>query len=95
MPEIGTSSSMSEDGKRSDGLRPPAAAPVLDSTISEVSTRLVEVRKVGYSGLDLLMLSSSHFDPTKTRTQVMADVDRTRWKCCTNGSSRFSLPRRN
>jgi len=29
--------------------------------ISEVSTRLVEVRKVGYSGLDLLKLSSSHF----------------------------------
>ena len=28
----------------------------------EVSTRLVEVRKVGYSGLDLRMLSSSHFD---------------------------------
>jgi hypothetical protein len=24
MPEIGTSSSMSEDGKRSDGLRPPS-----------------------------------------------------------------------
>src|SRR6516165_11054417 len=34
MPEIGTSSSMSEDGKRSDGLRPPATAPVLDSTIA-------------------------------------------------------------
>jgi len=32
MPEIGTSSSMSGDGKRSDGLRPPATAPVLDST---------------------------------------------------------------
>jgi hypothetical protein len=43
MPEIGTSSSMSEDGKRSDGLRPRAAAPVLDSTISEVSARLLEV----------------------------------------------------
>jgi len=32
MPEIGTSSSMSGDGKRSDGLRPQATAPVLDST---------------------------------------------------------------
>jgi hypothetical protein len=32
MPEIGTSSSMSGDGKRSDGLRPQATAPILDST---------------------------------------------------------------
>jgi hypothetical protein len=34
MPEIGTSSSMSGDGKRSDGLRPQATAPILDSTIA-------------------------------------------------------------
>ena len=32
MPEIGTSGSMSGDGKRSVGHRPQAAAPVLDST---------------------------------------------------------------
>jgi len=63
MPEIGTSSSMSEDGKRSDGLRPPATAPVLDSTISEVATRLIEVRLLRHGGPDLLTLSSSHFDP--------------------------------
>jgi hypothetical protein len=32
MPEIGTSSSMSGDGKRSAGHRPQATAPILDST---------------------------------------------------------------
>src|SRR5215475_14546756 len=40
--DTGTSSSMSEDGKRSDGLRPQATAPILDSTRS----RLVRRRKV-------------------------------------------------
>ena len=34
MPEIGTSSSMSGDGKRSVGLRPQTTAPVLDSTVA-------------------------------------------------------------
>ena len=32
MPEIGTSGSMSGDGKRSVGHRPQATAPILDST---------------------------------------------------------------
>ena len=32
MPEIGTSGLMSGDGKRGDGLRPQATAPILDST---------------------------------------------------------------
>src|SRR5215468_9368470 len=32
MPEIGTSASMSEDGKRGAGHRSQATAPVLDST---------------------------------------------------------------
>jgi hypothetical protein len=32
MPEIGTSDSMSGDGKRSVGHRPQATAPILDST---------------------------------------------------------------
>jgi hypothetical protein len=36
MPEIGTSGSMSGDGKRSAGLRPQATAPILDSTWAEV-----------------------------------------------------------
>jgi hypothetical protein len=31
--------------------------------ISEVTARRIEVRSVGRSGLDLLTLSSSHFDP--------------------------------
>jgi len=34
MPEIGTSGSMSGDGKRSVGHRPQATAPILDSTDS-------------------------------------------------------------
>jgi hypothetical protein len=36
MPEIGTSGSMSGDGKRSAGLRAQATAPILDSTIASV-----------------------------------------------------------
>jgi hypothetical protein len=44
MPETGTSSSMSGDGKRSVGHRPQASAPVLDSTIGEVTTSRIEVR---------------------------------------------------
>jgi hypothetical protein len=39
--------------------------------ISEVAARLIEVRSMGHSGLDLLTLSSSHFDPN-------ADVGMTR-----------------
>jgi len=35
MPEIGTSGSMSGDGKRSVGHRPQATAPILDSTYSD------------------------------------------------------------
>jgi hypothetical protein len=34
--------------------------------ISEVAARLIEVRLVGRNGLDLLTLSSSHFDPKAT-----------------------------
>jgi hypothetical protein len=34
--------------------------------ISEVASPLIEVRSVGYSGLDVLGLSSSHFDPSPT-----------------------------
>jgi len=36
MPEIGTSGLMSGDGKRGDGQRPQATAPILDSTICEI-----------------------------------------------------------
>jgi hypothetical protein len=38
--------------------------------ISEVAARLVEVRSVRHSGLDLLAWSSSHFDPTQTSNDV-------------------------
>ena len=38
MPEIGTSGSMSGDGKRSVGHRPQATAPILDSTDPEAPT---------------------------------------------------------
>ena len=37
MPEIGTSGSMSGDGKRSVGHRPQATAPILDSTIGSLA----------------------------------------------------------
>src|SRR5438876_5482905 len=36
MPEIGTSGLMSGDGKRSDGQRPQATAPILDSTTAVI-----------------------------------------------------------
>ena len=57
MPEIGTSSSMSGDGKRSVGHWPQTTAPVLDSTISEVAARLGEVSSLVHSGLDFLTVS--------------------------------------
>jgi hypothetical protein len=44
MPEIGTSSSMSEDGKRSVGHRPQATASILDSTVSDIRECSDEVR---------------------------------------------------
>jgi hypothetical protein len=49
MPEIGTSSSMSGDGKRSVGHRPQATAPVLDSTDAIMRTRATDVRFEGQS----------------------------------------------
>jgi len=39
MPEIGTSGLMSEDGKRGNGQRPQATAPVLDSTKCDIADR--------------------------------------------------------
>src|SRR6266478_1766587 len=45
MPEIGTSGSMSGDGKRSVGHRPQATAPILDSTITLF---VMSPRNVGY-----------------------------------------------
>jgi hypothetical protein len=36
MPEIGTSGLMSGDGKRGDGQRPQATAPILDSTRPDI-----------------------------------------------------------
>ena len=36
MPEIGTSGSMSGDGKRSDGQMAQATAPILDFTIARL-----------------------------------------------------------
>jgi hypothetical protein len=43
MPEIGTSGSMSGDGKRSAGLRAQATAPILDSTIAAYHVPLFEL----------------------------------------------------
>jgi hypothetical protein len=52
MPEIGTSSSMSGDGKRSVGHRPQTTAPVLDSTDSDIPQllgRLFGVKRTRYA----------------------------------------------
>ena len=49
MPEIGTSGSMSGDGKRSVGHRPQATAPILDFTISEMAVARVGGRLLGRS----------------------------------------------
>ena len=35
--------------------------------MSELVTHLIEVRLMGHGGLDLLTLSSSHFDPKQTQ----------------------------
>jgi hypothetical protein len=43
MPEIGTSGLMSGDGKRGDGQRPQATAPILDSTIATLADLLERV----------------------------------------------------
>jgi hypothetical protein len=40
----------------------------------EVAARLIEVRSLGHSGLDLLTLSSSHFDPNETLTAPNGDA---------------------
>src|SRR6267143_6567598 len=53
MPEIGTSGSMSGDGKRSVGHRPQATAPILDSTDSFVTT-IHRARKVSGNKLPSL-----------------------------------------
>jgi hypothetical protein len=64
MPEIGTSSSMSGDGKRSVGHRPQATAPVLDSTIATEIHVAWHVGNQGKSGPIVLSGSVSHFDPS-------------------------------
>jgi hypothetical protein len=45
MPEIGTSGLMSGDGKRGDGQRPQATAPILDSTKLDVEARLFSIAR--------------------------------------------------
>ena len=51
MPEIGTFGLMSGDGKRSDGHRPQATAPILDSTIAD----LTAVLRIGSTRLKMLV----------------------------------------
>src|SRR5246127_5937100 len=53
MPEIGTSSSMSGDGKRSVGHRPQATAPVLDL----YEGAAVKGISVAFSDLDSLLVT--------------------------------------
>jgi hypothetical protein len=51
MPEIGTSSSMSEDGKRGVGHRPQATAPILDSTRLCENSRAAQSNRRKFLGL--------------------------------------------
>jgi hypothetical protein len=64
MPEIGTSGSMSGDGKRSVGHRPQAAAPILDST----DTADLAVQQIGsylgYTGRDAAIVAKAARDQT-------------------------------
>ena len=46
MPEIGTSGLMSGDGKRGDGQRPQATAPILDSTMWDIRQPELLLRKM-------------------------------------------------
>jgi len=56
----------SEIQHRSNRRQVLCYAEVRFCPISEVTTRPIEVRSVKCSGLDLLNLSFSHFDPSRT-----------------------------
>jgi hypothetical protein len=60
MPEIGTSGLMSGDGKRGDGLRPQATAPILDSTIPEVGQRAMVRLVVSIPAIRRCEISDGH-----------------------------------
>jgi hypothetical protein len=70
MPGIGTSGSMSGDGKRSAGLWPQATAPILDSTVPfrqadrDMVASLHQARAIDYRRLStkLGQLDDSDFD---------------------------------
>jgi hypothetical protein len=50
-------------------LSPTPLLPLM-GPIGEVAAQFVEVRSLGHGGLDLLRLSSSHFDPQTTSPSV-------------------------
>src|SRR3954451_14799713 len=50
-------------------LSPTPLLPLM-GPIGEVAAHFVEVRSLGHGGLDLLRLSSSHFDPQTTSPSV-------------------------
>ena len=56
------------------------AEPIVDDfrkwPISEVAARLIEVRSMGHSGLDLLTLSSSRFDRNRHGRAFLASDNR-------------------
>src|SRR5665811_646022 len=56
MPEIGTSGLTSGDGKRGDGQRPPATAPILDSTKTDLPMQSPHVRCWGDNGSRISVL---------------------------------------
>ena len=58
--------------------------------VSEVTARLIEVRSVGHTGLDLLTLSSSHFDPYVWSGRALQEVRRSGGKrSCINVSGLY------
>ena len=77
MPEIGTSGLMSGDGKRGDGLRPQATAPILDSTIPEVGPEEWCVRScpiLAVHPVPDIRRSSGGSDASRVDTSVRGDV---------------------
>ena len=66
MPEIGTSGSMSGDGKRSAAAWPKLPRPSSTLPFSAVPTAPSNVGYRGQTGRHMLNASSSHFDPNRT-----------------------------
>ena len=74
MPEIGTSSSTSGDGKRSVGHRPQATAPVLDSTKAAVEECQLFRRCQGVSRHSASCPKTTLMDPEQTNAVLPPEI---------------------